>query len=267
MKKLVLSSVKKSFLALSVVTLIAGSTCAVEAKSCDMRSFNIKIAEKVSTNEILNQLSSECGFSVITKDSFAKEKLDEKLYGINIKDMALNEIFNVLVASKGLEYEYDKNVLKVSGLMTKTFKVDYVTTAREGRSNIDISLSGDSGGEGQGEGVDSSLSTGATIVSSDKFSFWAVMEKELNSIANGGSKGFKTKAPIINKEAGLVTITGTKEQLDKVGVYIDTLMNRLHKQVLIDVQILCNICDWIFTCCVSTYIFCIDRFIANFDIL
>jgi len=239
MKKLVLNSVKRSFLALSVVSLIAGSLCEVSAKSCDMRSFNIKIAEKVSTNEILNQLSSECGFSVITQDSFAKEKMDEKLYGINIKDMALNEIFDVLVTSKGLGFEYDRNVLKISGLTTKTFKIDYVTTAREGKSNTDISLTGDSGGdEGGSSGSSSSLSTGATITSSDKFSFWETMEKELNSILNASTDTFKTQAPIINKEAGLVTVSGTQEQLNRVGTYIDSLMDRLHKQVMIDVKIL-----------------------------
>lgn len=237
MKKLVLNSVKKSVIALSVITLIAGSFSEVQAKSCDMRTFNIKIAEKVSTNEILNQLSSECSFSVITTDSFAKEKLDEKLYGINIKNMALSEIFDVLVTSKGLGFDYNKNLLKVSGLTTKTFKVDYVTTSREGKSSTDISLTGDAGGEG-GTGNTSSLSTGATITSSDKFSFWDTIEKELNSIVNVSTDTFKTEAPIINKEAGLVTVSGTQTQLSRVEAYIDTLMSRLHKQVMIDVKIL-----------------------------
>ena len=240
MKKLALNNMRKSFLALSVVSLLAGSTCQMEAKSCDMRTFNIKIAEKVSTNEILNQLSSECGFSVITKDSFAKEKMDEKLFGINIKNMALNEIFDVLVASKGLDFDYNKNVLKISGLLTKTFKIDYVTTSRVSKSNTDISLTGDSGGGSAGTQSDdgSSLSTGATITSSDKFSFWDQMGKELNAIINASTDTFKTQAPIINKEAGLVTVSGTTEQLQRVQTYIDTLMNRLHKQVMIDVKIL-----------------------------
>jgi len=238
MKKLVLNSVKKSVVALSVVTLMTGSLTQVDAKSCDMRMFNIKIAEKVSTNEILNQLSSECGFSVITNDSYAKEKLDEKLYGINIKNMALSEIFDVLVASKGLGFDYNRNVLKISGLSTKTFKVDYVTTSREGKSNTDISLTGDGGEENSGSGGASSLSTGATITSSDKFSFWDTMEKELTSILNASADGHQSAAPIINKEAGLVTVSGTDVQLQRIGAYIDTLMNRLHKQVMIDVKIL-----------------------------
>ncbi len=240
MKKLVLNNMKKSFLALSVVSLLAGSTCQVEAKSCDMRSFNIKIAEKVSTNEILNQLSNECGFSVITKDSFAKEKLDEKLYGINIKNMALGEIFDTLVSSKGLNYDYDKNLLKISGLQTKTFKIDYVTTERTGESNTDVSLTGDSSGDegASSSGSGSSLSTGATIRSTDKFNFWETMQKELNDILNAPTDKFKAPAPIVNKEAGLVTVSGTASQMSRIETYINSLMTRLHKQVMIDVKIL-----------------------------
>ncbi len=238
MKKLVLNSMKKSVLAFGVVALIAGSLTQVEAKSCDMRTFNIKIAEKVSTNEILNQLSSECGFSVITTDAYAKKKMDEKLFGINIKNMALSEIFDVLVSSKGLDFDYNKNLLKVSGLTTKTFKVDYVTTSREGKSNTDISLTGDAGGDDGGSGNSSSLSTGATITSSDKFSFWDTMQKELMSILNASAGGHQSQSPIINKEAGLVTVSGTQAQLQRVGTYIDTLMQRLHRQVMIDVKIL-----------------------------
>ncbi len=239
MKKLVLSNVKKGFITLSVLTLLAGNMTSLEAKSCDMRTFNIKIADKVSTNEILNQLSSECGFSVITSDKFAKAKMDEKLYGINIKNMTLGEIFDVLVKSKGLAFDYDQNVLKIKGLLTKTFRIDYVTTSREGKSNTDISLTGDGGGaENAGSGDASSLSTGATITSSDKFSFWDNMEKEINAILNASTDTFKTESPVINKEAGLVTITGTATQIERVQSYIDALMARLHKQVMIDVKIL-----------------------------
>ncbi len=240
MKKLVLDNVKKSVLAFGVASLIMGSFAVVDAKSCNMRTFNIKVADKVSTNEILNQLSSECGFSVVEKDAIAKEKMDEELYGVNIKNMTLNEIFNTLVKSKGLSYSYNGKLLNVTGVRTKTFKVDYVSTDRQGTSNTDISLTGDTGAEttGSSGGKASSLSTGATISSSDKFSFWASIEKELNSILNSPSDKFKAPAPIINKEAGLVTVSGTPSQLARVSAYMNSMMNRLHKQVMIDVKIL-----------------------------
>ncbi len=239
MQKLVSSKLKKSVLALSFASLLVGSVSTLEAKSCDSRTFNIKISEEVSTNEILNQLSDECGFSVITKDELAGEKLEKKLFGINIKKMSLDEIFEVLVKSKGLDYSYDNNMLQISGLSTRTFQVDYVNTERSGVSNTDISLTGDSAAAEEGEGgKGGSLSTGATITSSDKFSFWDKMEAELGAILNSPSDKFKAPSPIVNREAGLVTVSGSTAQVNRIAVYIDQLMSRLHKQVLIDVKIL-----------------------------
>jgi len=238
MQKLVSSRLKRSVLAFSFATILLANVSPLEAKSCDSRTFNIKIAEEVATSEILNQLSDECGFSVITKDPIASEKLGEKLFGINIKKMSLDEIFEVLVSSKGLEYKYNKNMLQISGLSTKTFKIDYVNTERAGVSNTDISLTGDSAAADDEGAKGGSLSTGATITSNDKFSFWAKMEAELGSILNTPSDKFKAPKPIINREAGLVTVSGTTAQVNRIAAYVDELMNRLHKQVLIDVKIL-----------------------------
>ncbi|RUM67615.1 MAG: pilus (MSHA type) biogenesis protein MshL [Sulfurospirillum sp.] len=241
MKKLVSNSMKKTVMAVAAASLLF-SVSSLSAKNCDVRTFNVKVADKVSTNEILNQLSNECGFSVVNKDAIAKEKMDADLYGVNIKDMTLNEIFNTLIRSKGLTYSYHHKLLSITGVRTKTFKVDYVSTDREGSSSTDISLTGDtgnteasSGGKG---GSASSLSTGAKISSSDKFSFWASIEKELNSILNSPADKFKAPAPIINKEAGLITVSGTPSQLARVSSYMKEMMNRLHKQVMIDVKIL-----------------------------
>ncbi len=241
MKKLLLNSTTSKVIGAFLFSMFA-TVSVLDAKSCNNRAFNIKVSQEVATSEILNQLSNECGFSVITKDSEAKDKLSEKLYGINIKNMSLGEIFDVLIASKGLDYDYERKVLRISGLKTRTFKIDYVNTERSGTSNTDISLTGDtgsngaSGGEGSSKG--GSLSTGASIISNDKFSFWANMQKELNEILNSPSDKFKAPAPIINREAGLVTVSGTTKQINRVARYVHSMMNRLHRQVLIDVKIL-----------------------------
>ncbi|RUM67647.1 MAG: hypothetical protein DSZ06_00765, partial [Sulfurospirillum sp.] len=238
MRRLALNSLKRSVLAFGVASMLVGS---LSAKSCDMRTFNIKVADKVSTNEILNQLSSECGFSVVEKDAFSKEKMDEELYGVNIRNMTLDEIFDTLVKSKGLGYSYHNKLLTVTGIKSKTFKVDYVSTDRQGSSSTDISLTGDTGSTEAstgGNGKASILSTGAKISSTDKFSFWSSIQKELNSILNSPEEKFKAPAPIINKEAGLVTVSGTPSQLARVSAYMNSMMNRLHRQVMIDVKIL-----------------------------
>ena len=239
MKKLQLNKTKKLLLALSF-TLFAGVNT-IYAKSCDYRLFNIKIAQEVTTTELLNQLSSECNFSLIVKDSFAKDKLDEVLYGINIKQMTLGDIFHILLSSKNLEYGYSNKILQIGGLITKTFKIDYIKSIRTGKSNTDISLTGDTGSTNTGNAAGSgggSLSTGATISSDDSFDFWKNIATELNSILNTPGDKFEAPTPIVNKETGLITVSGTKKQIKRVQRYIQKLTTSLHKQVMIDVKIL-----------------------------
>jgi general secretion pathway protein D len=270
MQNSVSNRLKQTIFSVCIATAVLGGVSSLDAKSCSSRTFNIKIADEVSASEILNQLSNECGFSIVTKDLIAREKLKNKLFGLNINKMSLDEIFNVLINVRGLNYSYRNKLLQISGLVTKTFKLDYVNSERTGTSNTDISLNGDSSdGEGESSEGTGTQSTGTTITSNDKFNFWTKMELELDGIlntpldmfqtssmpqqtvvSNNGngtnnqqnnrvhSNAFRAPKPLINREAGLVTVTGTNMQVNRVSKYIDELMNRLHKQVLIDVQIL-----------------------------
>ncbi len=247
MKKSVSNKIRQSLISGLLLVSVAATT-SLYAKSCDHRSFNIKVSEEVQTSEILGQLSNECSFSVVVKDKFAKEKLDEKLYGVNIKQKRLDDIFDILIAAKGLSYDYDHGVLTINGLKTKTFKIDYVNTQRSGSSNMDISLTGETsdtmrstgGAAGASGSKGGNLSTGANIISTDEFNFWKTIQKEIKDILNAEASDEHAPAfePIINREAGLITIKGTRKQINRVSAYIHQMMNRLHKQVLIDVKIL-----------------------------
>ena len=236
-----LNSLKKLLILLA---LLVGFSSSAYAKSCENRTFNIKVNAKVSAYDILSQLSNECSFSMISLDQVANEKLNEKLYGINIKNMKLDDIFSLLIGSKGLRYKYQNHILKIGGLLTRTFKIDYVNSERQGSSNTDISLNGDTSTvttievQDDNKFSNNSQTTGATISSTDHFRFWSTIQNEILQILNSPLDKFKAPKPIINKEAGLITVSGTASQLNRVASYLDELMRRLHKQVMIDVQIL-----------------------------
>lgn len=209
---------------------------ATQEKSCDYRLFTIKTAEKVSSMELLSQIADTCDFSIVVKDAFAQQMLQKNLYSINIKNLSLNEVFQVLIEDNNLFFNYNKNFLKISALETKTFKVDYITSVRQGTANInassDVTIS-------EGDTTDASSTTGDnTITSNDTFDFWSTMLAETTAILNTGEEGYIAKAPIVNSNAGLITVTGTQTQLDRVEHYLKELEEKLHKQVLIDVSIL-----------------------------
>lgn len=243
-------TMKKRLSLLLAATFIGQSLYA----GCEKELFTINSERGLTIHEVIDQLSAQCQFSLVLKDEEAKAKLDDEIERLSINNATLPEILTLLLTDNGFDYTLKNNILKVSYLSTKTFKVDYVGTDRAGESNTDITLSGNTG---IGAGVTGAAATtttgpnatmramsgttsttGSKTKSTDKFEFWSKLDKDLLTIINSPEDSYKAPTPIINKEAGLVTVTGTRQQLKRVEEYLEHNVNRLHKQVLIDVQIL-----------------------------
>ncbi len=199
-------------------------------ENCEYRVFNINVLEEVPPLEIINQLSDTCGFSVVVKDRVASKMLKENLNGINIKNLGLHDIFELLLTDNELFYTFENNILRISALQTKTFKIDYIVSKRTGSTVTDASA---------GSSDPSKSNSDVNKISSDEsFDIWQDISKEITAILNNGENRYKARPPIVNKNAGLITVTGTKQQLEKVSNYINTMQSRLHKQVLIEVKII-----------------------------
>ena len=228
---------------ISIITALSLTTA--NANSCEKRVFNLKINEQVSVQEILTQLSDMCHFSIVTKDQFAKDAISEPLFGINIKDKTLNEIFSLLLSEKDMSYTFSQDVLKISSLQTKTFKIDYITSVREGTAITKASV--DSApievGDEKEDGGEKDITKGGgkldnIIRTVEKFDFWEKLDTEIKAILNNTTESIVAPDPIINANAGLVTVTGTAAQLKRVSEYIKDIQERLKKQVVIDVSII-----------------------------
>jgi pilus (MSHA type) biogenesis protein mshL len=227
---------------ISIITAL--SLTVANANSCEKRVFNLKINEQVSVQEILTQLSDMCHFSVVTKDQFAKDAISEPLFGINIKDKTLNEIFSLLLSEKDMSYTFSQDILKISSLQTKTFKIDYITSVREGtaitKASVDsapIEIGNEEKDEGQADITKGGGKLDNVIRTVEKFDFWEKLDTEIKAILNNTTENIVAPDPIINANAGLVTVTGTASQLRRVSDYIKDVQERLKKQVIIDVTI------------------------------
>ena len=234
-----LSKLNKLF---KISMIAAISLTSAYGNGCEKRVFNLKINEQVSVQEVLTQLSDMCHFSVVTKDQFAKDAISEPLFGINIKDKTLNEIFSLLLSEKDMSYTFSQDILKISSLQTKTFKIDYITSVREGTAITKASV--DSAPIEVGEREEDSGSTDIAkgggkldniIRTVEKFDFWEKLDTEIKAILNNTTESIVAPDPIINANAGLVTVTGTAAQLRRVSEYIKDIQERLKKQVVIDV--------------------------------
>ncbi len=239
-------TLKKSKLSLiSALALVTFGFSSYLQASCEDKLFSIKAQKGTRISELIDQLADQCDLTLIVKDQEAKKRLRIRLDRFSLRDVTLPEVLNVALNEHNLNYALDGNILKISYLLTKTFHVDYIGTDRSSNSNTHVMLA--SGVATQQQNSENGMvstsnmnrgesESGIEIKSTDEFRFWSKLSDEIENILNRPEDTYRAGAPVIDKESGLVTITGTKKQLDRVENYLQNLINRLHKQVLIDVK-------------------------------
>lgn len=233
------SVLNKTIISLSAALMLSSS---LSAADCSKRAFDIKVnKEDTSAYEIINQLSKVCDFSVVYKDSYSKGILSTRQDGISIKNMHINGIFDLLIAEQGLDYDFSNNILKIQGLNTKTFKLDYITSVRKGSAITKANV------ESQASSSDSSNSSSSSSSGSDsdnmietkeEFDFWKNIGKEISEIVQNSGQNIPITPPTINANAGLITVTSSNEILDRIETYLNQVQESLKKQVVIDVSII-----------------------------
>ena len=236
---------------------------------------NITLNAYALPSQILEEITRECNVSLVyLQDS--KKHLDSKKLQIRLLQAPLQNALEVVFAQSDLHYDLKENILYISTLQTKTFSINYISTARVGSSNTDVFFSQDSqnslvsyqnlhtigmgafGWEDNSQAHKMALNkaashtlgngkSGTKIYSIDEMDFWGELESEIYNIAyrpgdwylpdSKNIKDSKCKDIVINKGAGLLTITGSKNQIERVERYLKELKQKIHSQVLIDVNI------------------------------
>jgi general secretion pathway protein D len=245
------------------ISLLVGITTYSLAESCSTKLFSVTIDSKLTIGDVIDNLADTCGLTVIVKDDAAKLRLNKKLYYVKLKNSTLKGFLNTILKDNDLNYTLNGNKLKISYLITRTFRVHYISGGRIGKSTANVTIANtQSGGTTSGStgnsGESTNSKTGISIESSNEFAFWKTVEKEIQRILVGAADGsthytktgktwtgpngkiweYNPLAPIINPEAGMVTVTGTERQINRVARYIHTMSKQMKSQVLIDVRIL-----------------------------
>jgi len=260
---------------LTAAIMLLGLTNNLIANDCSTKLFSVTIDSKLSIGDVIDNLADTCGLTVIIKDDAAKLRMNKKLYYVKLKNSTLKGFLNTILKDNDINYTLQGNKLKISYLITKTFRVHYISGQRTGKSTANVTIAnssdsaaqlstgGGSTGNGAGAGEESRSKTGISIESNDEFIFWTTVEREIQRILIGAADGsthyersgdtwtgpdgkvweYNPLAPIINAEAGMVTVTGTDRQINRVARYIHTMTEQIKQQVLIDVRILSVIFD------------------------
>ena len=234
---------------------------------------NIHSGSNVALSKILEEIASICHLNVIYLQEQTKAMLDSKKTSIHINNKPLIQVLDSLLKSNDFHYTLQKDTLQVGFLLTKTFEISYIATTRVGSSNTDIVFSQDNQThspynthtnaplgfsnfeiESQAHKMAMNKATsntqtmgksGTKIYSIDEIDFWGELQNEIAGVAYAPGDSYQPttselknkKDIVINKAAGLLTITATPKQIKRVESYLATLNNKIQKQVLIDVYI------------------------------
>lgn len=217
---------------------------------CTYELFNIASIKGTTVGEFIDQLSDECGMSIIVAGPEAENILKKPMNKTFLKNLTINEVLDLIIKENDLDYTLQNNVLKISYLTTKTYNLDYITSERKGEGSTDITLSSQSGSPTGATGAvaaptaagaktssnSSRSQSGMKITSTDEVQFWETLNSEIESILNRPEDGYKAETPTINKNAGLLTVTATGKQIKRLDNYIVDLQKKMQTQVLIDVK-------------------------------
>lgn len=235
---------------------------------CTYELFNIASVKGTTVGEFVDQISDECGMSVIVADAEAENILKKQMNKTYLKNLTINEVLDLIVKENNLQYTLTNNVLKISYLTTKTYQLDYIITERKGTGSTNIRLSSNTGsaagstagattgGTTQGASTSGASSESGTNISSvDEVKFWGDLENEIKSVLsrpedsynqnkssvasmdqNSTQSGNDIHNIYINKNAGMVTVTATAKQMQRLDKYIDDLQKKMQTQVMIDVK-------------------------------
>ena len=243
--------IKKSIQSALLTLLLTTSSFA----DCSYELFSISSVQNTKIIDFINQLSDECEFSIIVTDPNAEKYLNNTLNKTNLKNLTIDEVLDIILLENNLAYSLENNLLKISYLTTKVFEIDYILSQRKSSGSTDVTLSSSAstsqngasgsqvgGGTGStttgGSGGNILSQTGIKIESTDEVKFWEALDLEFKSILNRPHDSYKASAPIINKNAGLITVTATSKQMKRFESYLKKLQDKVQLQVLIDVQLL-----------------------------
>jgi len=214
---------------------------------------------RVTILDIVQNLADTCEFSVMFADKEAQKVVRTPLSMVHVRDYTLDEMFAFLFEDHNMFYRYDprRRILTVSYIETRSFHIDYVNLSElktESVKSITVGASNNNynNGYNSGYGYNNSASNGyngsenggdnsdyTTIRTVTEFKFWDNFKEQIDAILqrDEDSHTIRSKS-LINKEAGIVTVTGTRRQIERVAEYIRHVTGRLHKQIMLEASLI-----------------------------
>jgi len=202
---------------------------------CNSQLLSLQSLKKSSIKDTLDDFASYCKFGININDAITLKELKSKKNTLSLQDASLVDILKLLLNNNNFSYTFNDNLLTINYITTATYNLDYIVTHRKSSSNTDIMMQSQ---KSQNSNSKSNTTVGANISSGENFTLWdKEFKKEIMSILNIPTDKYRVKNILLNKQAGLITISATSNQHKRIQQYLKLLKKKLQSQVLIDLKI------------------------------
>lgn len=240
----------------------------LHAEMCENKRFSLSAYQNrggaLTLMDLVRDVAQTCNISVVFEDKRAKERLSQPLDMVNIQDYSVPELFTFIFDEHNLFHTYDpvQGVVRVSYTKTVNFNVDYINMSElitESTKSITVGPSTNTGANSTNTGTSgtttsntssgtgSNSSSGGSGANSDytnvraksTFTFWDQLQNHIQQILQVDEEYNEAlNKTLVNRDAAVVTITGTKRQIDAVKQYLAKLESRMHSQVMLEAHLI-----------------------------
>ncbi|WP_034898750.1 pilus (MSHA type) biogenesis protein MshL [Paraglaciecola psychrophila] len=180
---------------------------------------------------------------------------------LDLKQVALTDVFDLVAELYGYEIEHKQNIYRIypTGMRTETFAINYLLMKRDGATQTSITsggvsqasgnsssginsqnrFSGNSSNSGSSSNSNNNLgsgnnSNGTSISTRTETDFWAELLATLESMLGKG----EGKSVMVTPQAGLVTVRAMPKEIRAVKAFLDVSEEIIQRQVILEARII-----------------------------
>jgi type II secretory pathway component HofQ len=179
----------------------------------DTRPLTVAFSQPTPIRDLLLLIVRGTNLSIVPDPSIAGAFIGD------LKNVTVRQALDLVLPPLGLDYAVDGSFIRVFRREpeTRMFDVNYSAVERSGASTI---------------GTGGTSQTSAAVSTSTRTDVFA-------DLANGVRSLLSEHATFsVDRKAGLLQVTDFPERLDRVGLYLDAVQDRVHRQAQIDARVI-----------------------------
>ncbi len=178
----------------------------------DNRAFTLTFAQPVAVQDVLLLLVRGTSLSIVPDPSINGMFIGE------LKNVTVRQALALILPPFGLDFATDGGFIRVFKREpeTRIYDVSFLASERAGSSSVGSDAAG----------------SASRVTTSTKADVFGDIAKGIPTILS--DKGTFN----VDRKAGLVQVTDVRERLDRVGVYLDAVQDRVQRQVQVEARVL-----------------------------